>query len=206
MTKFKKALIKRLETIKGKRSIADWARDLGVNHPRLSRYFRGEATPSAETLCLIAEKENVNIHWLLTGTGDIHLPPSDAESAQEGSRNIPVAARISQGRGGGLKWQKEDKQTIGLEEATAVRVEDGSLEPYAQVGQYVIVKPSTDLKDGDLVLLQLRRKGFFFKQVFILTRGRVELQSVNRLKPEPSMTVAAKDILRQYRVIGVISG
>lgn len=206
MTKFKKALIKRLETIKGKRSIADWARDLGVNHPRLSRYFRGEATPSAETLCLIAEKENVNIHWLLTGIGDIHLPPCSAESVQEGLRHIPVAARISQGKGGGLRWQKEDKQTIGLEAATAIRVEDGSLEPYAQVGQYLVVKPDADLKDGDLAILRIRRKGFFFKQVFILTRGRVELQSVDRLKPAPSMTVATKDILRQYKIIGIISG
>lgn len=49
----------------------DFADKIDILQQQLSKYERGENKPSAEFFKKLAEKENVNINWLLTGKGQM---------------------------------------------------------------------------------------------------------------------------------------
>jgi len=200
-------MIKRLQELKGSRTIADMARDLGVNHPRLSRYFRGESVPSSEMLILLSKKENVNLQWLLTGEGDPYLPPGWEKDMPEASPSmaIPIIATISKGPDGTVFWKEDRECGIELIDAVAVRAEDEAMEELAFPGQHVVLIPEAKLHDGDFAILKIRRKGFFFRRVYFKPKSRVELQGVSVVKAEPTLTVAEKDILKHYRVVGMLT-
>jgi hypothetical protein len=42
-----------------------------------------------------------------------------------------------------------------------------------------------------------------FKRVFLKGKTELELQSANRVNPQASLTIRTKDILEQFRVVGV---
>ena len=60
---------KRLVQLMGGRSQRGWGRELGVSQQNLSRYMLGDATPHMSFLVLLANKEHVNLNWLLLGEG-----------------------------------------------------------------------------------------------------------------------------------------
>ena len=217
---FREDLFKRLEQIRGKRTIAEIARHLGISHPRARNYFRGEAIPSAETLALIAEKEGVNINWLLTGKGDMLITEAlkdeeigfyqdashvfeDAATYFRTRKPIPVVGTASANPDATIEWEALEHEVTELGPAVAIRVQDDSMEPLARKGQYGLAIPGADLRDGDLAVVKVRRKGVFFKRIFLKGKAELELQSANPVNPQPSMIVRAKDITEQYRVIGV---
>lgn len=57
----------RLKSLRGKRSQAEFAAEIGVSLATYSRYERGENTPDAEALMKIHEATNADISWLLMG-------------------------------------------------------------------------------------------------------------------------------------------
>jgi transcriptional regulator with XRE-family HTH domain len=87
-----KRLAARLRSVMGSRSATEWAKELGVSQPTLSRYLRG-TTPQADFLALVCERESVNPVWLLLGlerSGDEH--PVDCAL-----RNLSILASLSPG-------------------------------------------------------------------------------------------------------------
>ena len=77
------------------------------------------------------------------------------------------------------------------------------MEPIVRSGQHVLAIADADLRDGDLYVLRVRKKGVLFKRVYIMDKKTVELQSANPVKPQPSLLIKTTDIKQQYRVIGV---
>lgn len=57
----------RLKIVRGKRSQAEFAAEIGVSLATYSRYERGEGAPDAEALLKIHERTNADISWLLMG-------------------------------------------------------------------------------------------------------------------------------------------
>lgn len=60
-------------------NVAQMARDLKVSHPAMSRVLAGQI-PSGKILQKLAEYQDVNAAWLLTGKG---RPPPESEPSQE---------------------------------------------------------------------------------------------------------------------------
>lgn len=60
------ALQQRLVKIRGKRSQRAFARDLGVFQQNVNRYESG-TVPHLDFLIVLAAKEGVDLHWLITG-------------------------------------------------------------------------------------------------------------------------------------------
>lgn len=57
---------------------ARFAELLGIDPSYLNRWVNDGSMPSAEHLTNIAEKLNVNINWLLTGKGPMHIDESQS--------------------------------------------------------------------------------------------------------------------------------
>jgi transcriptional regulator with XRE-family HTH domain len=66
------AFVKRLQKVRGKRSQAQFARDVGVFQQNINRYEHG-TLPHVDFLLTLAQKENVSIDWLLLGKGTREL-------------------------------------------------------------------------------------------------------------------------------------
>ncbi len=59
---------RRLEQLMGGRSQNRWAKELGVSQQNISRYMNGQA-PHLEFLIHLANREEVNLNWLILGEG-----------------------------------------------------------------------------------------------------------------------------------------
>jgi len=64
--------VKRLQKVRGNRSQARFARDLGVFQQNINRYEHG-TLPHVDFLITLAQKENVSIDWLLLDRGARNL-------------------------------------------------------------------------------------------------------------------------------------
>jgi transcriptional regulator with XRE-family HTH domain len=74
-----------------------FAKQLGMTQPNISRMVTGESRISTEILNrIILAHKNVNLHWLLTGDGEMFM-----ESTQEKSSpmNTPSKNNIITGKG-----------------------------------------------------------------------------------------------------------
>lgn len=61
----------------------DFAERIEILQQQLSKYERGENKPSAEFFIKLAEKENININWLLTGKGQMFTTNLDNSTPKE---------------------------------------------------------------------------------------------------------------------------
>jgi transcriptional regulator with XRE-family HTH domain len=59
----------------------EFSSKLGLKQGSIADWERGKSTPSIETLTNIADNFNINLHWLLTGKGEMFL--SDKKEPQE---------------------------------------------------------------------------------------------------------------------------
>jgi len=64
--------VKRLQKVRGRRSQAQFARDLGVFQQNINRYEHG-TLPHVDFLITLAQQEAVSIDWLLLGKGSRNL-------------------------------------------------------------------------------------------------------------------------------------
>jgi hypothetical protein len=204
MGNFKKGLAARLREVKGERTVADLAREWAIPHPQVSNYFKGIYLPSVDTLLRIGEKENVNLDWLLTGRGDMYLPVGWEKLVPEHppTMTVPIMGEISEGPDGTVLWKEKLLAYADLTHAIMVRAKDYSMEQLLLPGHCAILVPEQELRDGDPALVKVRRKGLLFKLVFHKPHERLELQDPNILRAAPSVTIAEKDVLKIWRMIG----
>lgn len=73
-TKPKTPLAQRLVETRGERARVDFSESLGIKIHNYTAYERGISVPSVEAMNLIAKHEGINLHWLLTGEGEMYLP------------------------------------------------------------------------------------------------------------------------------------
>lgn len=83
-----KSFSDRLRLIRGDRTQAEFARELGIPAPMYHRYERGQV-PKSDNLRVIAEKCDTTVDWLLTGIDKGHVPPDDHS---DNGRELPAGA------------------------------------------------------------------------------------------------------------------
>jgi len=76
-------------------SAADIARRLGVTHATATNYLEGRV-PNGEVLARIANKTNVSLNWLLTGTGEPYASNPQTQSLEVELPLTSEARRIVQ--------------------------------------------------------------------------------------------------------------
>ena len=73
MNKSVSGLSKRLRSVRGVRSVREFAADIGVSHQAVTQCELGNTLPSLPTLLAIARVEKINLNWLGFGKGDKYL-------------------------------------------------------------------------------------------------------------------------------------
>jgi len=74
-----------------------FAQSLGIKQPNISRMVSGQHKISAEVLNrIINSHKNVNLHWLLTGEGEMFL---DLRTGKNTSEDKPPADNSNKGKG-----------------------------------------------------------------------------------------------------------
>lgn len=94
----------RLKSLRGKKTLEEFAHELGINYQNIQRYENGRM-PSAEFLLLLHAR-GINIVWVLTGEGE----PYNKKAPQDDSQGVPQEDMVEVG---GIK--------ISLEEATQIQ-------------------------------------------------------------------------------------
>ena len=182
---------------------AEIARVANCAHTVAARWYDGKVLPEYSALVKISLAKRCNLNWLLTGEGEPLAEPDHVRESQPDYHPIRVVGRASATADATIDWEEVEHETVELGPAVAIRVVGDSMEDLARAGQHVLAVPDGDLKDGDLAVLRVRRRGVYFKRVFFHPKGMVELQSHNKLSPQPAIFIKATDIIKQYRVIGV---
>jgi len=207
---------KRIRELRAGTTQQVFAKKLGIPYQNLGEYERGVTQPGAKNLLNIAAVTGCNLNWLLAGQGDPYI--ADVSVAGEdrteelrekllyyqGCRPIPLLAEIRSKKGGNLTLKRFRNKMTEPGPAVTYLVKDDSLEPLAKPGQRIITVLEKLIRDGHPALLFIERKGIFFKRPLRKGRGVLELQSINPLRPEPSMIVPETAITHYYRIIGVL--
>jgi len=68
----RKGFVKRLQSVRGNRSQAQFARDLDVFQQNINRYEHG-TLPHVDFLITLSSVENISVDWLLLGRGARNL-------------------------------------------------------------------------------------------------------------------------------------
>lgn len=143
MNQFSKQLKKlRLSLGLRQKDIADY---LGVTPTAVSDYESGKRIPSLDSIINIANRYNVSLPWLITGTGDID---NDAHAREAGdSIEIPIYAEIS--AGGGIEAEDiEPARHVAVSKSQlagypgpfyAFEVSGVSMEPEMRSGDIIVV-------------------------------------------------------------------
>ena len=68
LQRMKRAIPRRIATVRGTRSQRQFARDLGVFQQNVNRYEK-DTTPHVDFLITLALEEGISLDWLLVGKG-----------------------------------------------------------------------------------------------------------------------------------------
>lgn len=96
-------LLERLKYIRErvlKLSQEDFAKSLGVSQKTISRWENGTNEPQLEAIRPLLEKYNIDINWLLTGTGSMTVEEKSCEEnelTEEEREFLGLLTRASEG-------------------------------------------------------------------------------------------------------------
>jgi len=87
---------------------SEFAKTLGMTQPNINRMVNGSSNISVEALNRItARYRQVNLHWLLTGTGDMFL--NESENREPQVQEVPFVPENK-------RWAELEKRIKRLEE------------------------------------------------------------------------------------------
>ena len=178
-------------------SQAELARACGVKPPSVSGWLSGKSKfLRGENLLKAAAALRVSQAWLATGEGSME-PSSNALdllTSEVGDavpikrfRKIPVVGEV---KGGDDGFLEETQYPVGFGDgyveypttdpnAYAVRVRGDSMHPRYRAGEFVVVEPNIEAREGDDVVVICANGRELLKQLNWRRDGEVQLLSVN---------------------------
>jgi SOS-response transcriptional repressor LexA len=219
---------------------ADLSRASGIPPASITRYLHGERQPTVENLTRIAEALGVPIDMLTSSSAPVKTsePMTDLEvafalrelaekigrrSASEeaagvsGVLRIPVLTGVDNGLPADVK-KAQVKQWIGLpsgwvkdQEAFAFVAESQALSDFGvAINDYVIVAPSVQVQDGDIVLAEfstpegpqiLLRRVRFVDDKVVLETAKSDAQALILERSDSKLKIAGPVVFsgRQYK-------
>jgi len=124
-----------------------FAESIGASQGNVSGWFnRPNVKPSIDALKKISDVHNVNLNWLITGSGPMFQELPSLPVSSEDFLRLPVVARIAAGppleaiEQEPEEWIEVSRQVLSLPPPYYVfRVEGDSMEPVIQEGDYVVL-------------------------------------------------------------------
>lgn len=107
----------RLKIVRGGKTQKEFALELDISAPSLQKYELDESVPGGLALAKLAEK-GINVNWILTGKGSMHILLPDDRLLQELAFKVFVATR-------GKDDVSEVKRAKLLTRAYRIAMDDG---------------------------------------------------------------------------------
>eukprot|EP01028_Stygiella_incarcerata_P014037 TRINITY_DN890_c0_g1_i2.p1 TRINITY_DN890_c0_g1~~TRINITY_DN890_c0_g1_i2.p1 ORF type:complete len:228 (+),score=-33.04 TRINITY_DN890_c0_g1_i2:82-765(+) len=192
-SRFEEALITRY----GKKNNKEVAEKYGYTQQAIGKLKTKEVIN--ETICIISEKENINLNWLQTGKGKMFI--EDGEDLPFLNNNIPSKDVVSinfypevyaaAGYGalnGDVTPKKMHLSKIFLDEIINIRKYDrldiirvygDSMEPYVSNGEYVIIEKNNEAKNGETVIANINGEVYIKRFKSDPFKTWIKLQSDN---------------------------
>ncbi|WP_290432872.1 S24 family peptidase [uncultured Parasutterella sp.] len=146
------------------------ARACNISQPSVASWLNGTTkTLKAETAVAAAKALNVNVRWLVDGTGSPEITvasKSNIEPAEIGTRRIPLIEFkfIAQPIDPQLyPYLLTDMETS--DKAYAVAIKDSSMLPKFEIGDRVIVDPEVRPVPGDFVIVRVDSNEPIFRKI-----------------------------------------
>lgn len=206
----------RLKIVRGKLTQAEFASLFGIPQVTLGNYERGRNEPRFEFIKQVCSRFEINVEWLLFGTGDKKecLPhPSGAASCDVDLIMIPmVEARLSAGHGSLLTggncertyafrsdflYRKGNPDNMVL-----MRVSGDSMQPDILNNDVVLIDQSKrDILPGRIYAVGFE-EAIYLKRIDMLP-GKVILKSANPAYPPVELDIRDQQG-DSFRVIGQV--
>ena len=189
----------------------EFATKIGLSRKMLSRYEQGKNVPTEKTLRLIEQTFSVNPEWLRHGKGEMFKPKPKSNLEFLGAvpfdfvlLPVPVVdTEVGAGRGlyAALSQPSEIK-TVWVPKKYAnhrlffFRVNGDSMKPRLQNKDWVVADLDASVKNGDLVVAELKNDEIMVKKYRKKREGFVILESYNPdyepiiVKPEDIKNIA----------------
>ena len=181
------------------------AKMLKIGKRTLIDYEKGVSEPKVSVVKSIAEICNVNPNWLLTGEGDMFRRMRDAVEF------VPTAVPIiSTESPAGFPSLPPDRDRIedylyvpGVpENSYALKVRGDSMLPTIRNGDYVIFVPTTEIKNGDIVIVRNEWNEVILRR-YRVKNGEVFLTSDNPEYPTVRLSDDCRIIGRAVKKVRV---
>ena len=205
------AIVARMRELIGKEygAIKRYAETIGEPRTRLMNYLTTQRVPPIRVLEKMAEKDGVDLHWLITGKGPKYVE-------KEGFRTlhrIPILGKVPAGPSGGEHWSEYDAKdllAVAIPEddpdVIALQVQGESMYPTLYDGDHVLMSPNASWNEGDVVVAEVADAG---EEYVIKRLGRsddedaVMLVSDNFLRYPPRL-YSKREVEIRGRVLRVI--
>ena len=107
----------RLKAVRGSKTQKEFAQELDISAPSLQKYELNESVPGGLALAKLVEK-GINVNWILTGTGSMHIMLPDDRLLQQMAFKVFVATR-------GKEDESEVRRSKLLARAYRIALNDG---------------------------------------------------------------------------------
>jgi len=193
---------------------ATLAEKIGVVTRTLQRWEKGEQTPDGVAITKIAKATNVHPNWLLTGEGEMYLPPSRPQNVyplQSAFRrkvqlvDLPLVSAVPAGKVSTMFHPDYVDNYVTVDDvkdpqAFALKVKGSSMSPRIEDGDIVIVSPQQDARNGDICVIRVDGEDTLKKVKF--EGSYIHLVPLNP-DFEP-VTVKRKDVDFVWKVVKLI--
>ncbi|MCK5051930.1 MAG: helix-turn-helix domain-containing protein [Candidatus Cloacimonetes bacterium] len=141
-----------------------FASKLNITKVTIINYEKGNRYPDSKLLNLIQKLFKINLHWLLTGEGEMFITDREAESTDD-IHIMHIAADIAAGEPAEVTAERLETLTIGhtlihnVNDYFCFQVNGQSMEPYIEHQDLVIIKKDSNWKDKENTVCAVRVDG-----------------------------------------------
>ncbi len=190
------------------------AERIGVVTRTVQRWEKGEQVPDGALLMKIARATNVQPNWLLTGEGEMYLPPSRPHNVYPLNApirrkvqlvDLPLISAVPAGKVSTMFHPDHVDTYVTVDDvkdpqAFALKVKGSSMSPRIEDGDVVIVSPQQEVRSGDICVVRVEGEDTLKKVKF--EGNYVHLVPLN---PEfDPVTVKRRDVDFVWKVVKVI--
>lgn len=190
------------------------AEKVGIVTRTLQRWEKGEQVPDGILITKIARATNVQASWLLTGDGEMYVPPGRPENVYPLNAtshrkvklvDLPLVSAVPAGKVATMFHPDyvDDYVTVDNVKdpgAFALKVKGNSMAPRIEDGDIVVVSPQVEARNGDICVVRVDGED---------TLKKVKFEGIYMhlipLNPEyEPVTVKKKDINFVWKVVKLI--
>ena len=153
-------IVARMRELIGKEygAIKRYAETIGEPRSRLMNYLTDQRVPPIRVLEKMAEKDGVDLHWLITGKGPKYVEKEGFKTF----RRVPILGKVPAGPSGGEHWSEYDAKdllTVAVPaddpDVIALQVQGESMYPTLYDGDHVLMSPNSTWNEGDVIVAEV---------------------------------------------------